>query len=177
VRNQLGRDPAGAARLLDRITAELEGRVEEVRGLARGLLPPVLGELGLGAALDELAERYAVTGLAVDLAVEPAALRHVEPDVANAVYAIVAEAVRNVARHAAATRCRVGVGLDGELVVVVSDDGVGIARDAVLGVGLVSMRERAEGLGGTLRVESGTAGPRAGTTVEARLPVTAAVRT
>ena len=195
-RNQLATDPALAAELLDRISAELDGRVEEVRGLARGLLPPALGELGLEPALAGLAERYAVTGLDVRLALAADALAEVPPDVADNVYAIVSEAVRNVHRHAGATSCEVRIALDAPaarepapasagpggdvagagvavadpptgLVVSVTDDGSGVGTGAALGVGLVSMRERAEGLGGTLAVTPSAGG---GTRVEVKVP-------
>jgi signal transduction histidine kinase len=183
-RNQLATDPALAAQLLDRISTELEGRVEEVRGLARGLLPPALGELGLEPALEGMAERYAVTGLSVGLAVEPDAVAQVPPEVADSVYAIVSEAVRNVHRHAGATSCvvaiRQGPGLEvtgigdavpaGGLIVTISDDGGGLEEGTPLGVGLVSMRERAEGLGGTLAM---TRSPLGGAQVEVRVPQTA----
>ena len=89
--------------------------------------------------------------------------------VATAAYAIVSEAVRNVHRHAGADTCaiRLEVG-GGDLVVVVADRGTGLDRTARPGVGLSSMRERAEGLGGTCTV---AARPGGGTRVEARLPL------
>jgi len=72
-------------------------------------------------------------------------------------------------RHARAGSCVVRLTREGEaLVVVVSDDGRGIATDAPRGVGLGSMAERADELGGTLTV---TTRPEiAGTRIEARLP-------
>lgn len=165
-RNLLERDPAAATDLLDALAVELDARVEEVRGLARGLLPPALEELGLAPALVELAERHRAAGLAVDL--EVGDLPPLAPEVGSAVYGIVAEAVRNVDRHAAATRCRITADGGDGLVVVVADDGVGIGPDAVIGVGTRSMRERAEGIGGT--VEVGPVDPR-GTQVVVRVPV------
>jgi signal transduction histidine kinase len=167
-RNLLERDPAAAADLLDALAGELDLRVEEVRDLARGLLPPTLEEHGLAPALVELAERRRVGGLAVEL--ELGALPALAPEVGTAVYAIVAEAVRNVDRHAGATTCRIAVDHVEGLRVVVSDDGVGIGPGAIPGVGTRSMRERAEGIGGTVSVRA--AAPR-GTEVEVRLPATA----
>lgn len=97
-RNTIERDPAATAALLDRLAIELDARVEEVRGLARGLLPPALEELGLAPALVDLAERQQAAGLQVDVTVD--GLGAVPPEVGSAVYAIAAEAVRNVQRHA-----------------------------------------------------------------------------
>jgi signal transduction histidine kinase len=164
-RNLLERDPQAAAELLDTLATELDARVEEVRGLARGLLPPALEELGLAPAIVELAERHEATGLIVD--VDVARLRPVPPEVGSAVYGIVAEAVRNVHRHAKATRCEIVADDDDGLRISVTDDGTGIAPDARPGVGTRSMRERAEGVGGTVTI--GPAAPR-GTQVLVRVP-------
>jgi signal transduction histidine kinase len=173
VHNQLASSsPAAAAPLLDELTAELERRVEEVRGLARGLLPPSLGGAGLAEALTELGRRYAVTGLDVDVDVRGGPLPGPGSPAANAVYAIVAEAVRNVHRHAGARRCHVLLAVDGDLHVTVADDGSGLDADASAGVGVASMRERAEGLGGTFRLESR---PFNGTRVEVTVPATALI--
>jgi signal transduction histidine kinase len=89
-----------------------------------------------------------------------------------AAYAITAEALANVARHAGARSASVRVERDGgALVVAVSDDGCGVPADARPGVGLVSMRRRAEELGGTLELAASGEGGRRGTVVTARLPL------
>jgi two-component system NarL family sensor kinase len=86
-----------------------------------------------------------------------------------ACYRIAQEALTNVARHAQAKTCRVHLSVDreaGMLEVEITDDGAGIPEERVAGVGLSSMRERAEELGGTLEVEPR---PEGGTRVLARL--------
>ncbi|MGN6610180.1 MAG: sensor histidine kinase, partial [Angustibacter sp.] len=166
-RNVVASDPAAAEALLAALQAELDHQVEDVRQLSRSLLPPVLDELGLAAALDDLAQRQREGGLEVrlDCSVPPDLPR----DVAAAVYGIVAEAVTNVVRHAAARRCWVAVGVvDDELVALVEDDGTGVSPDATAGVGTTSMRERAEEQRGTLTIE--TRAPR-GTSVRAQIPL------
>ena len=85
-----------------------------------------------------------------------------------AAYRIIQEALANVVRHAHAHDCRVELSLDGALHLAVTDDGIGLPMDRRAGVGLVSMRERAEELGGTCVVE---AAPAAGTCVLAELPL------
>jgi signal transduction histidine kinase len=88
-----------------------------------------------------------------------------------ACYRIVQESLTNVARHAHAETCRVRLYVDrdaGMLEVEITDDGMGIPEERVAGVGLSSMRERAEELGGTLEVEPR---PEGGTRVLARLPL------
>ncbi len=86
----------------------------------------------------------------------------------EAVYGMVSEAVTNVVRHAGASRAIVEVGVDsGRLVAAVRDDGSGFRADSTPGVGLVSMRERARALGGSLLVDS----TATGTTVTFDVPV------
>ncbi|WP_346538845.1 histidine kinase [Micromonospora sp. DPT] len=164
-RNLLTADPAAAGQLLDRLREETDQRVEQVRDLARGLLPPVLGERGLIPALHELARRYDGSGLAV--LVDAAPLPLPEP-VATAVYGIVSEAVRNAHRHSGATLCRVAVVRDANgLTVRVTDDGRGVTPGTPGGVGMLSMRERAEGIGGGCVVGPGEQG---GTRVTVLVP-------
>ncbi|GAB2698910.1 sensor histidine kinase [Thalassiella azotivora] len=163
-RNLVERDPGSAVDLLAALQAELDQRVDDVRTLSRHLLPPVLDELGLGPALEELAARHEGTGLVVGVHCD---VPEVRPALAAAAYGIAAEAVTNVVRHAGASRCTVDVAVDGtELVLVVEDDGVGIAPGARPGVGSRSMRERAAEQGGSVEVTAAAAG---GTRVEARM--------
>ena len=166
-RNLLATDPVAAAQLLSTLQGELDQRVSDVRTLSHSLLPPVLDELGLSAALAELSAKHAEDGLEVRLD-----LRHDDvlgPQVAAAAYGIAAEAVVNVARHSGARSCTVSTstGIDG-LRVTVRDDGRGIDPSARAGVGSSAMRERAQEQGGRVDVHSE---PGRGTTVEALLPV------
>ena len=86
-----------------------------------------------------------------------------------AAYRIAEEALTNVLRHACARNCRLRVGAeDAALCLEIVDDGVGLPAGHTVGVGLRSMRERAEELGGT--IEIGT-GPQGGTRIWARLPL------
>lgn len=169
-RNLLGRDDAAAAEILERLQAELDQRVAEVRTLSHSLLPPVLDELGLAPALHELAARYSEDGLPVQAETEiPEGL---PMPLAAAAYGIASEALVNARRHSAAQLCRVFARVEGDrLVVSVEDDGIGIGSDAVPGVGSRSMRERADELGGTLTVGPRTGG---GTVVRAELPLAVA---
>jgi signal transduction histidine kinase len=166
-RNLLGRDDAAAARILEQLQQDLDERVAEVRTLSHHLLPPVLDELGLAAALQELAARHTENGLPVD------AVADVPPGLpqplAVAAYGIASEALVNAARHSGASRCHVDARLVGDVLLVeVGDDGTGIPGDAVPGVGTQAMRERAEELGGSLTVAGREGG---GTVVRAELPL------
>lgn len=137
-------------------------RQRELRELSRGLHPVILTERGLAPALSGLAARAPVP---VDLMVGPDG--RLPKPVEVATYYVVAEAVTNVAKYARASAARVSVArADGELLVTVSDDGIGGANRAA-GSGLRGLTDRVEALGGRLDVRSP---PGSGTTVRARLP-------
>jgi signal transduction histidine kinase len=164
----LERDPQGAAALLRSVKDQSQAAVAEIRRVAYALRPPALDDLGLVGALREAASRYAGTELGV--AVEaPEALPSLPAAVEVAAFRVAQEAVANVTRHAGAANCVVTLVLaDDALTVTIADDGVGIAPGRRAGVGLTSMRERAEELGGTCVIEPNRGG---GTRVIARLPL------
>ena len=152
---------AEATGLIDEATAELQTAIEEVRVLARGLHPPILTEAGLGAAIEALAERAPLT------VITSVPDDRFPANVEVTAYYVVAEALTNVARHAAATEAHVEVDVRADsLIVTVRDDGRGGA-DPRAGTGLRGLRDRLEAIGGTLSVAS-PAGH--GTTVTAELP-------
>lgn len=165
-RNLMTTDPQAASALLATLQSELDQRVDEVRTLSHHLLPPVLDELGLAAALSELSARHAEDG--VDITLDLGHDDVLDPHTAAAAYAIVSEAVTNTVRHSGTQLARVETAStpDG-LRLRVSDDGEGVADGARPGVGTRSMRERADELGGTLEIRSARGG---GTLVEALLP-------
>jgi signal transduction histidine kinase len=150
--------------LLDRIRDEVGIAVTEVRRIIDGLRPTALDTLGLPDAI----RRHAATVSAkVPVSVVAADLPALPPPVENAAYRITTEALTNAARHAEASAVRVTLAApDGALEITVSDDGCGVGT-AVAGVGLTSMRHRAETLGGRLGVASAVTG----TTVTATLPL------
>jgi two-component system, NarL family, sensor kinase len=168
--NLLRTDVDGAERLLGEVRADLRAALDDVRRVVYGLRPIELDDLGLvGAVRQRLAAVSGESphGVAVELDA-PDDLPALSPAVELAAYRIVGEAVANVLRHsdAHARRCQVRVSADDDLVVGVRDDGTP-PQVWQPGVGIRSVSERAEELGG-----SATAGPTAdGWAVVARLPL------
>ena len=154
---------------------QLESEIASLRALITELRPAALDDLGIGPAIEALAARAAGSGLDVDLAVDLAhdgggqADRH-PPEVETAIYRIVQEGLNNAGKHGRAARAVVEiVERNGNVDVTLRDDGAGFDPSLrTAGFGLVGMRERAELLGGTLRIDST---PGEGTTVRARIPV------
>ena len=170
-REYLTSDPAAAETLLADLTTHVQSAITDIRRLVYELRPPALDDLGLVGALRDQASRYAHGGLTV-LVEAPARLGPLSAAVEVAAYRVCLEALTNVVRHAQARQCVITVrqasAAQPELQIEVSDDGVGMAPDATMGVGLRSMRERAEELGGTCMVEPA---PGGGTCVRLTWPV------
>lgn len=147
------------------LLAESEARVEEavsdIRRLVYGLRPPALDEFGLVRAVSLHAALLEGSG-GVSIAVEEPAdgLGVLPAAVEVAAYRIATEALTNVTRHAGAHHARVSFRRTEALEVEIVDDGSGLGADVRYGVGLNAMRERATELGGTLTVESDSAGTR-----------------
>jgi signal transduction histidine kinase len=159
-------DQATADQLLARIGEEVTTAVREVRRILDDLRPAVLDATRLPDAI----RRHAavVSSGPLEVSVDAADLPHLPPAVETAAYRITQEALTNVVRHAGAHHAHVTLDAsDAALTVTVTDDGHGINGGGHDGVGLASMRQRAQALRGTLRVDSGDHG----TTVVATLPL------
>jgi signal transduction histidine kinase len=164
-------DPARAEAEVDHVRQLARETQAELRSLIFELRPPRLEADGLvatvGKDLEVLGRAH---GLKADLRV------HGTPELASTaemqLYRIVQEALNNAVRHARAESVAVDVdATDGTVTITVRDDGVGFdpAARAIRErrLGLTSMRERAESLGGTLTIETA---PRSGTTVRVEVP-------
>lgn len=160
-------DPV-TARLLETANRGVVEAVQDVRRATDDLRPAALDELGLVGSLTALADRATTGRTVVEATVEP--LPELVPAVEVACYRIAAEAVANAVRHAGASNVRVHVAVDeGTLRLEVTDDGRGLPeRPRPEGLGLSSMRRRADEIGGRLVVDA--AAP-AGTRLLAELPV------
>jgi signal transduction histidine kinase len=154
---------AGVAQQLDRLAAGMDGVLDDLREIASGLHPAILAESGLAPALKTLCRRAAVP---VDLDIQVG--RRLPEPVETAAYYSVAEALTNVAKHAQAAAAEIEVAERDEVLHVrVRDDGCGGAGFG-RGSGLLGLKDRAEALGGRLRLSS----PRGcGTTLNITLPL------
>jgi signal transduction histidine kinase len=166
LREARGMVSPGAGELVQRLDSAVSGldaALEELREIARGIHPAVLGQGGLRPALRALARRCPIP---VDLHVQVAGR---PPDqVEIAAYYVVAEALTNTAKHAHASIAEVEVAADdGVLRICVRDDGRGGA-DFGHGSGLVGLKDRVEALDGRISMHSPLG---EGTTLAVRIPL------
>ena len=153
----------GMREALGGLSADLERAIEELRELARGILPPILTDAGLGAAVESLALRAPLPVQAAVHLPDRLPLAH-----ESTLYFVIAEGLANVARHAGATRATVRVSVGhGRVRAEVADDGRGGASPEG-GSGLQGLADRVGALGGTLSVDSI---PGEGTRLAAELPL------
>ncbi|HEY8641529.1 MAG TPA: sensor histidine kinase, partial [Candidatus Dormibacteraeota bacterium] len=165
---------AGSSELLERLdasVAEIDHAIRDLRNYIFGLRPGILADRQLAQAIQQLAadfERESGVTIVTDIDAQVAARLASR---AGDVVQLVRESLSNVARHAAATTCRVSLrDVGGQAVLEIDDDGQGFDTDAAAGPGqgLRNLSERAQSLGGDLDID---ARPAEGTRVRIRLPL------
>ncbi|WP_240787188.1 PAS domain-containing sensor histidine kinase [Ramlibacter rhizophilus] len=171
VRDHLERDPAASAQKLADMLDMLDESVAATRRISADLRPLVLDDLGLVPAIEWLVQNFTQRhGVPCALDIDQS-LDLGEPH-ATAVFRMVQESLQNVAKHARAHRAWVRVARERrEIVLEVRDDGAGFETQAARkpqSLGLVGLRERAQLLEGTVRIDSQ---PGQGTRVQARIPL------
>ena len=162
-----GGDDAAVAAVRERLTAI----IRQLRDVMSALHPTVLQYAGLEAALQAVADQQSgLAGFEAEVAVDGEATRVRD----ELLLSVARELIGNAARHAQATRVGVEVRREGgDVVLVVADDGTGMAPGALEqavargAIGLAACRERVEAVGGKLVIASE---PAAGTRVRARIP-------
>jgi len=174
---ELPEQAAWRARLAE-IRAATETTILETRRLIAALSPAVLEQLGLAAALRQLAMRLRQRH-PCQVRLEVGELGRLPRTVETVAYRLVQECTNNIARHSRASHVKISArSADGSLRLSVEDDGIGFCVPQVSAAqetfGLAGMRERVALLGGTLeivsRTQAGRAGPR-GTRITAILPL------
>lgn len=165
------RNPTEAVEPMEYVISLAEAALAEMRALIFELRPESLANEGLVAAINKRVEATAMRyGIGVDW--DPPE----EPDVAltakEAVYRVVQEALHNIVKHSKATRATVMLKADTEVLSFrISDDGIGFdpAQSFAGHLGLQSMRERVQRLGGVLQIESEA---NSGTSISGSIPLT-----
>lgn len=153
---------------LPRLEKELNGLVHDINGALKKsrsiiseLRPKILDDLGIVAALQQAIDNFKEdSGLAVLF--DCPKTMNINPDAGIALYRIVQEALRNIHKHAGASQVAISLVVEEEnqLSLNVEDNGRGMAAnpppqtDSHSGMGLLTMRERAEDLGGRFAIES-----------------------
>jgi len=174
--------PEKAEHMADELIQQSQQTVVEIRRLVHGLRPPALDQLGLVEAVRDLFQHPgddapADDGLAFEVIAPAQGLPALPAAVEVNAYRIALEAVNNTVRHAQAHHCQVSFAMQtagmtalnpAALVIKVCDDGIGLPAPLRAGVGLRSMHERAEEIGGRLSAEN--IHPR-GTLITAWLPL------
>lgn len=152
----------------------VELTAEQIRDVMANLRPPVLDDYGLVAALRWYGEKFSRrTNITIQVEGDEPVPR-LAPRAENALFRITQEALTNVAKHAQADRVMVTVHVEKHsLKLIIHDDGIGFSpilfdhQAEDLGWGILTMTERVEAIGGSLRIESS---PNQGTTVIAEIP-------
>lgn len=159
-----------AAESIERASENSRVLLDRIREIATALRPPVLDDLELKDAVQSCLREFE-RNLGLDVSADIDIQRSDVPgDIKNQVYRILQEALCNVSRHAGSSQAHVALQCHhGELTLKVRDQGTGFdANRKQGGLGLLTMRERAELLGGDFRLSSR---PGEGTEVEVSIPL------
>jgi signal transduction histidine kinase len=154
-----------------------ERTILEMRRLIAALSPAVLEQLGLGAALRQLVNRYQRLHTSCRIRLQLSRMSTSLPQQIEIIaYRLVQECFNNIGKHAQATHINVSLSsADGVLKLVVEDNGIGFNVTEALAkresFGLSGMRERVALLGGQFQVESRTEGTKRGTKISIELPI------
>jgi signal transduction histidine kinase len=153
---------------------QLESEIATLRSLITDLRPTALDDLGVTAAIEDLAERTRRRGLDVELRLNLDDAQSSDPaprstELETALYRITQEALTNARKHGRASNARVEIQTEDHFIhLTVYDDGAGFDPQLrTSGFGMHGMRERAEAVGGTLKINSA---PGQGTHITATLP-------
>jgi len=165
--------PKEARARLNTIQASLFKAAEEARDLAYQVHPPILDELGLMIALEDLYRTFTEQHPDIPVDLKNVGLPTAVPrEVASCIFRVAQESLQNISKHANAKNVSVALGLEnGAAVLAIGDDGVGFDLRAVKGrkgLGLIGMDERARLVKGKLTI---TAQPAYGTHITLEIPL------
>jgi signal transduction histidine kinase len=154
-------------RRLDDSIALVESTGEAIVNVMSELRPPMLDDHGLLPALRWHANQFSErTGIEVEVHGDENARPRQEVEIA--LFRIAQEALTNVARHSGARHVRIALERSGpDWILRIGDDGTGLAKEPRRGLGMLTMKERAQALGGHVEIDSA---PDGGTRVTVRIP-------
>ena len=175
--------PEKLAPAVDRVLSLVDSGMRSIREVTTHLRPPLLDDLGLAPALRALVDGFAEqTGIAITLEA-PETLPSLSEEASLALYRAAQEGLANAARHSGATAAAIHLGVaDGELVLVVTDNGCGlpapvwdpeddgVPTDAAPSYGLSGMRQRLGALRGSMDLQS-TPPAGSGAALTVRIPI------
>lgn len=162
--------PSEVAAMIDAAIGNLRKGIEDGRRAIRGIRPAVLDDSGLEAAIDDLVDQFAPSGIMVTGECDPE-IGQLPKSVQTAIYRVVQEALNNARKHSGTDVVRIDLKKsDGDLHLKVQDFGCGFDVESARkhGFGLRGMIERVRLLGGDCTIESEH---DIGTQVSARLPI------
>jgi signal transduction histidine kinase len=148
----------------------IKDAADEIRAVVRALQPPLLAELGLGPAVERYCRELTSRAHREIVVQRDPALPETPPEASIAIFRIAQEALANALKHTQDGPIVVGLGFeDGGVALDVTDSGPGFdpERTSGGGLGLLSMRERAESIGAQFALTSDAGGTR----VSVRVPV------
>ncbi len=166
----VAQQPEEAIALLQTLKGQVRTTIADIRRLVYALRPPVLDEFGLISAIREHAIPAQQSSEVRIAFTAPEQLPPLSAAIEVAAFRIIEEALTNVARHARAHQCQISMELAErrDLLITITDDGKGLPDHYQAGVGIRSMRERAEELEGTFAIQTR---PTGGTQVHVCLPL------
>lgn len=164
-------DEAKAKLKIDKISALVNDTIKTVQRLTSQLRPQIIDDLGLDAAVEWYAKDFGDrTGIKIEIKLEP--VTNITSEISLIIFRILQESLTNIARHSNATKAVIKLFVHEKMMCFeITDNGIGInekAKKSRNSFGLMSMRERAKGLGGVLKIVSPEEG---GTKVSLFLPI------
>jgi len=161
--------PRGSERLVTEAYERTQVVARRVRDLSHRLHPSNLPLIGLSRALEQLARDFAQAGLTITFT-RGETPEDLPIDLTLCLFRVAQEALQNIVRHSGARTATMHLEVvRGELWMTIADEGSGFElRSAGRGLGLISMEERVDQVGGTLHIRST---PGAGTRLSARVPI------
>jgi signal transduction histidine kinase len=151
-RNKLLNSPDQAETILVETKVQIQDTIGDIRRLVYELRPPALDDLGLEKAVRAFVDQQKIDGLKITIE-DSNGLSTLPAAVEVAAYRIALEGITNVIRHAQATNAVIRFYSEHDnLTLEIMDDGIGLPEPIPVGVGMTSMRERAEELGGHLKL-------------------------